>query len=127
MTTEERAEWLQELKSRADLAPEAPKDRLLAALTDSVSMLCHQLYSLEAVADGLNETVDELREALELLLEVADSDDAPDPDEYYSSDESPLYEVKCPQCGDRFAVDEKSLVKGFVCPGCGERLIQSET
>ena len=47
-------------------------------------------------------------------------------DEYFEEQERSLYQVKCPQCGDQFAVDEQSLVKGFQCPTCGEHLIQAE-
>ena len=46
--------------------------------------------------------------------------------DYYDGKETPLYEVKCPACGDRFAVDEQTLQRGFACPSCGENLIQAE-
>lgn len=98
-------------------------------LTDTVSLLCHQIYRLNAVVDGLSETLELVQEQMEALEEAeeAESDgERMGVDEYYDGSERPLYEVKCPQCGDRFAVDEASLVKGFVCPTCGEHLMQAE-
>ena len=112
MKLEEQAAYLQQLKQEAALDATKPKQRLLMELTDTVSLLCHQIYRLDALSDGFGETLEQLQE-----LGV---------DEYYDGAERHLYEVKCPGCGERFAVDEASLIKGFSCPTCGEHLIQAE-
>ncbi len=107
-----------------------PKQRLLSELTDTVSLLCHQIYSVGAVVDGLNETLDEIQQQLECfeLDELEEDEDGArmGVDEYYDGNEHPLYEIKCPQCQERFAVDEQTLTKGFSCPTCGEHLIRAE-
>ena len=104
-----------------------PKQRLLSELTDTVSLLCHHIYSLGAVVDGLNETLEMIQNQMEDFEYEEDSDETRmGIDEYYDGSETPLYEVKCPQCGDRFAVDEATLMKGFSCPTCGEHLIHAE-
>lgn len=130
MTLEEQAAYLQQLKETVGLDTNDPKQRLLSELTDTVSLLCHQIYSIGAVVDGLNETLDEVQQVLEAFEydepEEDEDGDLLGVDEYYDGSETPLYEVKCPQCGDRFAVDEDTLMKGFSCPTCGERLMQAK-
>ncbi len=132
MTLEEQAAYIQQLKQETGLDWNNPKERLLSELADTVSLLCHQVYSMGTVVDGLNETLDTVQDQLELLTDLEeDYQVGPDGerlglDEYYDGSETPLYEVKCPQCGDRFAVDEDTLMKGFSCPSCGERLIQAD-
>ena len=122
MTFEERAEQLQNLKDQAGLNPADPKDQLLAAIADSLSMVCHQVYSISEINDGLNESVAVLEEQMQLLFEAEPEDE--EPEDYFDQSETPLYQVKCPECGDQFAVDEDSLVKGFECPNCGVHLVQ---
>lgn len=132
MKLEEQAAYLQQLKQEANLDATKPKQRLLMELTDTVSLLCHQIYRLDALSDGFSETLEQLQEQLEDF--DADFDEAEfdgdesvlGVDEYYDGSERHLYEVKCPSCGEQFAVDEASLVKGFACPTCGEHLVQAE-
>ena len=121
MNFEEQASRLQRLKEHSGLDKQNPRDRLLVELTDTVSLLCHQIYSVGAVVDGLNETLEEVQELLSY-------DDEPEEDllDYYDGKEVPLYEVKCPSCNDSFAVDEQTLHHGFACPNCGEKLIMAE-
>ena len=129
MTLEEQAAYLQQLKEQAALDVSDPKQKLLMELTDTVSLLCHHIYTLGAVVDGLNETREAVQSQLEdfeLEYEESEEESQMGIDEYFDGKESPLYEVKCCQCGDRFAVDEATLVKGFQCPTCGEHLIQAE-
>ena len=132
MTLEDQAAYIQQLKQETNLDRNDPKERLLFELGDTVSLLCHQIYSMGAVVDGLNETLDVVQDQLDQLVDMEEEYEVgPDGerlglDEYYDGKEQPLYEVKCPQCGDRFAVDEDTLMKGFSCPSCGERLIKAE-
>ena len=127
MTLEEQAAYLQSLKSEAQLDQKNPKQRLLSELTDTVSLLCHQVSLLSEVSDGMNDALAALEEQMDY---ICDLDEKPEEgmgvDEYFDDSERSLYQVKCPQCGDQFAVDEQSLVKGFQCPTCGEHLIQAE-
>ena len=124
---EEQASYLQSLKEAAGLDRSDPKQRLLAELTDTVSLLCHKINVLSEITDGINETLAAVVEQMDYLLadELEETDEMGE-DEYFDQSERPLYQVKCPQCGDQFAVDEASLVKGFACPTCGEHLIQAE-
>ena len=121
MNFEDQASRLQKLKEQSQLDKNDPRDKLLAELTDTVSLLCHQIYSVGAVVDGLNETLEEVQEILS--FEDGSEDNLLD---YYDGKEIPLYEVKCPSCNDSFAVDEQTLHHGFSCPNCGEKLIQAE-
>ncbi len=125
---EEQASYLQNLKAEAKLDLSDPKERLLAELTDTVSLLCHRVNLLTEVYDGLNETLAAVEDQLDYLCDPDGEaeEDAFGDEEYFDGSERPLYQVKCPQCGDQFAVDENSLVKGFSCPTCGEHLIQAE-
>ena len=129
MLFEDQAAYLQQLKTEAGLDLDNPRQRLLSELTDTVSLLCHQIYSLGAVVDGLNETLEEVQTLLSYDFELDETDEDGNIlglDDYYDGKEIPLYEVKCPKCGDHFAVDETTLQKGFSCPSCGEKLIQAE-
>lgn len=125
MRLEEQAADLQAMKEAAKLNAANPKEKLLMELTDTVSLLCHQFYSMDAVVDGLGETLEVLQEQL-MDFELEETEDGMGVEEYFDDQERPLYEVKCPQCGEKFAVDEASLLKGFACPTCGEHLIQAE-
>ena len=129
MKLEEQAAYLQQLKQEAALDTADPKEKLLAELTDTVSLLCHQIYRLDSLTEGFGDTLAELQEALEDFSfeeEALDGEDGMGVDEYFDGSERPLYEVKCPGCGERFAVDEASLMKGFSCPTCGEHLVKAE-
>lgn len=125
MRLEEQAADLQALKGEAKLNAANPKEKLLMELTDTVSLLCHQFYSMDAVVDGLGETLEVLQEQL-MDFELEETEDGMGVEEYFDDQERSLYEVKCPQCGEKFAVDEASLLKGFACPTCGEHLIKAE-
>ena len=129
MSLEERAAYLQNLKEQACLDPVDARARLLSELTDTVSMLCHRIYSIDSVVNGLNETLDEVQELLSYDFDVEETDESAiqmGVDEYYDDSNNSLYAVKCPQCGEKFAEDEHSLRNGFSCPGCGEKLIQED-
>ena len=127
MKLEEQAAYLQQLKQEAALDTANPKEKLLAELTDTVSLLCHQIYRRDSRTAGLSDTMEELQEVLEDFSFAEEvPEDGMGVDEYFDGSERPLYEVKCPSCGERFAVDEASLMKGFSCPTCGEHLVQAE-
>ena len=64
MNFEEQAANLQKLKAQAAMDPNDARSRLLSELIDTVSMLCHQVYSLGAVVDGLNQTLEEVQEVI---------------------------------------------------------------
>lgn len=125
---EEQASYLQSLKTEAKLDLSDPKERLLSELADTVSLLCHRVNLLTEVYDGLNETLAAVEEQLDYLCDPDGEaeENVYGDEEYFDGSERPLYQVKCPQCGEQFAVDENSLVKGFSCPTCGEHLIQAE-
>ena len=123
---EEQASYLQSLKEAAGLDLNDPKQKLLSELTDTVSMLCHMMYTVSEVNDGLNESVAALEEQMAMLFEEEPQpDDGMGTDDYFEEGETMLYQVKCPECGDQFAVDEASLLKGFNCPNCGQHLVQA--
>lgn len=129
MRLEEQASYLQTLKEEAQLDQQNPRQRLLSELTDTVSLLCHQVSLLSEVTDSLNESLSALEEDMDYLcgLNEEESQEGMGVDEYFDGSERPLYEVKCPECKDQFAVDEDSLVKGFSCPTCGAHLVQAES
>lgn len=124
---EEQAAYLQSLKEQAGLDLSDPKQRLLSELADTVSLLCHRVNLLGEVYEGLNETLAAVEEQVDFLCDLETEEEYEDhDDEYFDGSETPLYQVKCPQCEDQFAVDENSLLKGFNCPTCGEHLVQAE-
>lgn len=127
MTLEEQAAYLQSLKEQAGLDPADPKQRLLSELADTVSLLCHRVNLLGEVYEGINETLAAVEEQVDFLCDI-ESDEAYEmgEDDYFDGSETPLYQVRCPQCEEQFAVDEDSLKKGFNCPTCGEHLIHAE-
>jgi ribosomal protein S27E len=128
MNLEEQASYMQSLKDEAGLSQEDPKERLLQELCDTVSLLCHQVSLLSEVTEGMNETLSVVEEQLDYLCGVEDEDpeDEMGVDEYFDGTERAMYQVKCPSCGEKFAVDESSLMKGFHCPTCGEHLVKAE-
>ncbi len=118
MTLEERAVRIRQLQAK-----EEPHSELLAELADTVALLCHQVACLGTTVDGINESLGTVQQVLEAALYEEEPDAQA---EYFDAAERAMYEVKCPQCGEFFAVDECSLSQGFSCPSCGEHLIQAD-
>ena len=79
------------------------------------------------------EVLDDLQDVEDALYEEDDEDedyDFDEDDDYglddydeFDDEDEPLYEVKCPTCGDTICVDESMLCEGEIdCPNCGEKL-----
>jgi endogenous inhibitor of DNA gyrase (YacG/DUF329 family) len=127
MNLEDQASYLQSLKDAAALSQEDPKEHLLKELCDTVSLLYHQVSLLSEVTEGMNETLSVVEEQLDYLCDLDEEpEDEMGVDEYFDGTERAMYQVKCPACGEKFAVDESSLMKGFHCPTCGEHLVKAE-
>jgi phage FluMu protein Com len=80
----------------------------------------------DEAADRIEELDEELCDLEDALLECCDEDDDDECDccgHNDEDDENPLYEVTCPECGEKLVVDEEQLLYGEVdCPKCDTTL-----
>ena len=72
MTLEEQAAYIQSLKAEAKLSQQDPKERLIAELADTVSLLCHQVSLMSEVSDGMNDSLAVLEEQMDYILNLED-------------------------------------------------------
>ncbi len=105
-----------------------PRQQLLAELADTVSFLLAQMALLGEADERMGQTLDTLMEQMNAFygMERDGENVIMGEEEYFDGTEHPLYQVKCPRCGDMFAVDEDAMIKGFRCPTCEEHLVQAE-
>lgn len=117
MDLSEKVAYLQGLKEGLHLNADAPATKLFDQISE---ILGDMAESLEALAGDHQELSDRVEEIdmdlgdLEQLVLTGDADE---------EDDSALYEVECPQCGEKITFDEPMLDKGGIqCPCCGTEL-----
>jgi len=104
----DRAEQLNDLAKRN---PEETGTLLLQAL-ELLEEMAQTVVGLEADLAALTEQVDDLDDDFQEICE-----------DIYGEDEDEIFEVECPNCGERMQIDEGILEDGSItCPGCEELL-----
>ena len=108
MSIFDRAEKLNDLAKRN---PEETGTLLLQAL-ELLEEMAQTVVGLEADLAALTEQVDDLDDDFQEICE-----------DIYGEDEDEIFEVECPNCGERMQIDEGILEDGsIICPGCEETL-----
>ena len=117
MTVIEKVAYLRGLADGLKLTDTTAEGKVLLNVIEVLDDLALSVTDLEDAVEELGEVVDAIDDDLQDVEYGLD-----DYDEFDDEDE-PLYEVKCPTCGDTICVDESMLCEGEIdCPNCGEKL-----
>ena len=137
MTVIEKVAYLRGLADGLKLTDTTAEGKVLLNVIEVLDDLALSVTDLEDAVEELGEVVDaiddDLQDVEDALYEEDDEDedyDFDEDDDYglddydeFDDEDEPLYEVKCPTCGDTICVDESMLCEGEIdCPNCGEKL-----
>lgn len=94
--------------------------KIVLKLIDIVDNLAHDLTDAEERADVMADYIDELDHDLGEVEEYVYGDDCDcccDDD-----DDDDLYELECPNCGDKIYITEDMLNGSIECPNCNTKI-----
>ncbi len=102
--------------------------KIVLKLIDIVDDLAHDLTDAEERADVMADYIDELDHDLGEVEEYVYGDDCDccDDDDYDcccdDDDDDDLYELECPNCGDKIYITEDMLNGSIECPNCNTKI-----
>ena len=139
MTISEKSAYLKGLMDGLKLNTESDEGKMIASIVDLLGDLCKKVTDIEETTIAISDELDEIEEDLDaiedyIMDEEDDYDEWDDEDEYdddeeyeegfdFGDEDSIIYEVECPVCGEIINFDEDTLEAGSIpCPNCGENL-----
>ena len=138
MTINEKSAYLKGLMDGLKLSTETDEGKMIAAIVDLLGDLTKKVTDIEDTTIAISDELDEIEEDLDAIEDyIMDEEDYDDEDwddeddDYEDYDEgfdigdedSIIYEVECPVCGEIINFDEEILEQGSMkCPNCGELL-----
>ena len=150
MTISEKSAYLKGLMDGLKLNTEADEGKMIAAIVDLLGDLTRKVTDIEETTIAISDELDEIEEDLDAIEDYImdmyyDEDEDEDEDEYddfddedeeecdcgcdchegfdYGDEDTTIYEVECPVCGEIINFDEETLEAGAIpCPNCGESL-----
>lgn len=97
-------------------------NRILDFLNDMAEEVQELGELYDEAADMIEEIDEELCDLEDALIESSEDDDEDDDScdcDDCSDEENPIYEVTCPNCNNKFCVEEDELLQGEMeCPEC---------
>lgn len=102
--------------------------KIVLKLIDIVDDLAHDLTDAEERADVMTDYIDELDHDLGEVEEYVYGDDCDccDDDDCDcccdDDDDDDLYELECPNCGDKIYITEDMLNGSIECPNCNTKI-----
>ena len=122
MTISEKVAYIKGLAEGMELDTDSKEGKILSAIIDVLGDMCDEIDALDEAQVELAEQLDAVDEDLsDVETIIYEDDDEYDDDEYEDDDE--VYEVVCPECGDKIYLDEDMLLDGRNdCPNCGTDL-----
>ena len=139
MTISEKSAYLKGLMDGLKLSTETDEGKMIASIVDLLGDLCKKVTDIEETTIAISDELDEIEEDLDaiedyIMDEEDDYDEWDDEDEYdddeeyeegfdFGDEDSIIYEVECPVCGEIINFDDETLEEGSIpCPNCGEKL-----
>ena len=142
MTICEKAAYLKGLMDGLNLDTEKAEGKMIAAIVDLLGDMAKRVKDIEDTTIAISDELDEIEEDLDAIedfimdeeddedweeddFEDEDWDDEEDGEEGFDfgDEDSTIYEVECPVCGEVINFDEDTLEDGAIpCPNCGENL-----
>ena len=142
MTICEKAAYLKGLMDGMDLDTEKAEGKMIAAIVDLLGDMAKRVKDIEETTIAISDELDEIEEDLDAIEDFIMDEDEEDWDEEeefddedwadeedleegfdFGDEDSTIYEVECPVCGEVINFDEDTLEDGAIpCPNCGENL-----
>ena len=139
MTISEKAAYLKGLMDGLELDTEKAEGKMIAAMVDLFGDMAKRMKDIEETTIAISDELDEIEEDLDaiedFIMDEEDEDDwdyeedededwdDEDEDFDFGDEDSTIYEVECPVCGEVINFDEDTLEAGSIpCPNCGENL-----
>ena len=139
MTLSEKSAYLKGLMDGLKLSTETDEGKMIASIVDLLGDLCKKVTDIEETTIAISDELDEIEEDLDAIedyiMDEEDDYDEWDEDEEWDDEEdceegfdfgdedSIIYEVECPVCGEIINFDDETLEEGSIpCPNCGENL-----
>lgn len=126
MTISEKVAYIKGLAEGMELDTDSKEGKILSAIIDVLGDMCDEIDALDEAQVELAEQLDAVDEDLsDVETIIYEDDDEYDDDEYEDEyeDDDEVYEVVCPECGDKIYLDEDMLLDGRIdCPNCGTDL-----
>jgi len=142
MTISEKAAYLKGLMDGLNLDTDKAEGKMIAAIVDLLGDVTRRLTDVEETTIAISDELDEIEEDLDAIedyiLDEGEDEDYEDEDEEegwdgwneddeegfdFGDEDSIIYEVECPVCGEIVNFDEETLENGSIsCPNCGELL-----
>ena len=141
MTINEKSAYLKGLMDGLKLSTETAEGQMIAAIVDLLGDITKKVTNIEDTTIAISDELDEIEEDLDAIEDfiMAEDEDEDwdfedeegewDEDEEYKEgfdfgdEDSTIYEVECPVCGEVINFDEETLEAGAIpCPNCGENL-----
>ena len=134
MTISEKAAYLKGYMDGLELDTEKAEGKMIAAMVELFGDMAKRMKDIEETTIAISDELDEIEEDLDAIEDfIMDEED--DEDWEYDEDEeceegfdfgdedSIIYEVECPVCGEIINFDDETLEEGSIpCPNCGENL-----
>ncbi len=140
MTISEKSAYRKGLMDGLKLGTESDEGKMISAIVDLLGDMAKKITDIEDTTIAISDELDEIEEDLDAIEdyimdeeddydEYDDDEDEWDEDEEYEEgfdfgdEDSTIYEVECPTCGEIINFDEDTLEAGSIaCPNCGEKL-----
>ena len=139
MNISEKAAYLKGLMDGLKLATDSSAGKMISAIVDLLGDLTKTVSDVEETTIAISDELDEIEEDLDAIEDYILDEDEDDEDEDYEDDfddededeegfdfgdeDTTVYEVEGPSCGNILAFDEETLEKGsIICDECGEKL-----
>ena len=138
MTICEKSAYLKGLMDGLQLSTETNEGKMIAAIVDLLGDITKRLKDVEETTIAISDELDEIEEDLDAIEDfIMDEEDEDEfyeeEDEYWDDEEecdcgceegfefgdedSTIYEVECPVCGEVINFDEETLEDGAIaCP-----------
>ena len=124
----EKVAYLRDMLEGMKFDADSDMGKIVLKLIDIVDDLAHDLTDAEERADVMADYIDELDHDLGEVEEYVYGDDCDccDDDDCDcccdDDDDDDLYELECPNCGDKIYITEDMLNGSIECPNCNTKI-----
>jgi hypothetical protein len=123
MELTDKISYIKGLADGLELDESKDEVKILNQIIELLDDMAHEVEELGELYDDAAERIEDIDEELcdleDAIVEGYEEDDDECDCCGHQDEENPLYEVTCPECGEKLVVDEDQLLSGEVdCPNC---------
>ena len=124
MTISEKSAYLKGLMDGLKLDTDSSEGKMISAIVDLLGDLTKTVSDVEETTIAISDELDEIEEDLDAIEDYILDEDEDDEEGFdFGDEDTTIYEVECPSCGNIIDFDEETLEKGsIICDECGEKL-----